>query len=251
MTILKPIKTFFTLSRILLHLITGILLASIFAHGSVQAGTRAARLFCWWQGRLSQLFNIQYQTFGQANTRPTLFIANHISWFDIPAIGANLPVRFLSKQEVKHWPLIGWLARKVGTLFIQRGRKGAAEQSIYDITHALQQGDSVIIFPEGTTTDGTDIKKFHSRLFQAAINAGVDVQAIAILYPGENGIHPDAAYVGDMSMMESVNNFIHSKDIKVDIHFLDIFSSQQYSRDELTALCAEKIAIYVKEHHKN
>jgi len=249
MTTLKTLKTLFTLSRIFLHLILGIFLASLYAHGSVQTGTRAARLFCWWQRRFNSLFHIQYQTHGHINTTPTLFIANHISWFDIPAIGASLPVRFLSKQEVSEWPLIGWLAKKVGTLFIQRGRKGAAEQSIYDITHALQQGDNVIIFPEGTTTDGTAIKKFHSRLFQAAVNAGADVQAIAITYPTKNGIHPAAAYIDDMSMMESINNFIHAKDLQVDVHFLKTFSSQQYNRDELTALCAKQIETYIKTHH--
>ena len=246
---MRHIKTGLVLFSISTHLITGIFLAFLFADGRMQTGSRAARLFCWWHHRLCQLFNIQHQQYGQANNRPTLFVANHISWFDIPAIGASLPVHFLSKQEVKNWPLIGWLASKAGTLFIQRGRKGAAEQSIYNITHTLQQGDNVIIFPEGTTTDGKNIKKFHSRLFQAAINANADVQAIAITYPNKGDIHPHAPYIDDMSMMDSVRNFIHGDNMRVEIFFLQTFKSRDYRRDELAALCAQEISKQVKRNH--
>ncbi len=249
MTILKPFKTFIYLLHVFFHLVSGIILANLYAKGSVQTGTRAAHLFCWWHKRLKTIFHVQSHVYGKANTRPTLFVANHISWFDIPAVGSVVPVRFLSKQEVSEWPLIGWLARKVGTLFIQRGRKGAAEQSIYNITLALQQGDHVIIFPEGTTTDGKSIKKFHSRLFQAAINAGADIQAIAISYPTKNGIHPAAAYIDDMSMMESVKHFIHNNDIQVKLHFLDTLNSQQYSRDELAERCAQQIKQQITTQH--
>ncbi len=246
---MQQIKTGWTLFRLFIHLLSGIFLAAILANGSLHPDSRIARLFCWWNRRLCGLFHIQHHTHGQANNHPTLYVANHISWFDIPAIGASLPVRFLSKQEVSNWPLIGWLARKAGTLFIQRGRKGAAEQSIYDITHALQQGDNVIIFPEGTTTDGKTIKKFHGRLFQAAINANANVQAIAITYPDENGIHPDAPYIDDMSMMDSVNKFIHGKNMQVEIYFLQTYKSRDYDRNTLSELCAQEIAARVEQHH--
>ncbi|MFE8072655.1 lysophospholipid acyltransferase family protein [Marinobacteraceae bacterium S3BR75-40.1] len=112
---------------------------------------------------------------------PVLYVSNHISWTDIPVLLAQTPLRFLAKKEVGKWPVIGWLAREGGTLFIDRG-KGQSGQVRQQIAQALGDGDSVLVFPEGTTSDGTGVLPFHGRLLAAAADADVPVQPITLGY---------------------------------------------------------------------
>ncbi|MDL0430589.1 lysophospholipid acyltransferase family protein [Marinobacter sp. TBZ242] len=135
-------------------------------------------------------------TRGHFSERPVLYVSNHISWSDIPVLGGMVPLRFLSKAEVGRWPVIGWLALQAGTLFIQRG-SGKAGQARDEIANTLLRGQSVLVFPEGTTTAGVTVLPFHSRLLHAALDAGVDIQPISIGYL-RNG-RPDhlAPFIGD------------------------------------------------------
>ena len=146
---------------------------------------------------------------------------NHISWFDIPALASQKPLHFLSKSEIKSWPLIGWLAEHAGTLYIERGASGAAQKSLNEITACLKQGYSVVIFPEGTTTDGRTLKKFHGRLLQAAIDAQVRIQPVALRYPYAGGVNPYVPYIDDMTFMDSVTGLIHTSPLEVELHFLE------------------------------
>lgn len=127
---------------------------------------------------------------------PVLFVSNHISWSDIPVLGGIARLRFLSKAEVARWPLIGWLAGHAGTLFIQRGG-GRAAQTREEITRTLADGQSVLVFPEGTTTDGLRVLPFHSRLLPAAVEAEVAIQPISIGYLRNGGPDPVAPFIGD------------------------------------------------------
>ncbi|UDL04199.1 1-acyl-sn-glycerol-3-phosphate acyltransferase [Marinobacter sp. CA1] len=133
---------------------------------------------------------------GEPAEAPALFVSNHISWSDIPVLGGLAPLRFLSKAEVGRWPVIGWLAHQAGTLFIQRGR-GKAGQSREEIARTLNAGQSVLVFPEGTTTAGLTVLPFHGRLLKAAVESGRPLQPISIGYL-RNGL-PDhlAPFIGD------------------------------------------------------
>jgi len=146
---------------------------------------------------------------------------NHISWIDIPALASQQPLHFLSKAELRGWPFIGWFADRVGTLFIQRGVAGAAAKSLNEITHCLEQGGSVAIFPEGTTTDGSSTRKFHGRLLQAAIDAKVKIQPVALRYPHKNGSNPHVLYVGDMTFIDSLVGLTQAKTLDIELHYLE------------------------------
>ncbi len=139
-------------------------------------------------------FRVQQE--GAIARGPVLFVSNHVSWADIPVLGGIAPLRFLSKAEVARWPLIGWLATQAGTLFIRRG-SGRAGESCSEISRALNQSQSVLIFPEGTTTVGLTVLPFHSRLLQSAVDSGVMIQPITIGY--RRAGQPDhlAPFVGD------------------------------------------------------
>lgn len=137
---------------------------------------------------------------------PVLLIANHISWLDITALHAARYCRFVSKADVKRWPLIGTLATGVGTLFIERESRRDAMRVVRYMTESLRAGDVLAVFPEGTTSDGVNLLPFHANLLQAAIAADAPVLPVALRFvdtaTGESSGAP--LYVGDDTLMGSV-----------------------------------------------
>lgn len=240
-------KASFKLVRMTWHLLSGIFLALVFVHKGIHQQPLASRLFIRWNRRLCNIFRAHITTHGQMLDEPTLFVMNHISWFDIPALATQQPLHFLSKAEVKNWPLIGWLAHRTGTLFIQRGTTGAAQKSLAEITHCLQSGGSVVVFPEGTTTDGTSVKRFHSRLLQAAIDARVKIQPVALRYPHHQGVNPYVPYIDDMSFMDSVLGLLHASTLQVELNFLTpldqhLRTDEPFSNKQLALQAQQAIA---------
>ncbi|WP_305073393.1 lysophospholipid acyltransferase family protein [Propionivibrio sp.] len=121
-----------------------------------------------------------------------LIVANHISWLDIFAINALRPSAFISKEEVRHWPFIGWLSARNDTIFLNRGSRRHARAINEEIDARLNAGRDVAIFPEGRTTDGRRVLEFHAALLQPAIETGRPLLPIAIAYLDAEG-HPSSA----------------------------------------------------------
>ena len=134
-----------------------------------------------WAAQLLDMLGIQWQAEG-ATMEAGLCVANHISWLDIIVITASMPSTFLAKEEVRRWPLIGWISTQAGTCYVQRGSRMAAYRSTDNMTSLLQTGQRVVVFPEGTSSDGRDVLPFHSALVQSAINARVALQPVALRY---------------------------------------------------------------------
>ncbi|MDD3609200.1 MAG: lysophospholipid acyltransferase family protein [Halothiobacillaceae bacterium] len=152
-----------------------------------------------------------------------LWVVNHVSWLDIPVIGSlSTQAVFLAKSDVRGWPLIGWLTERAGSLFIARGA-GAVERVQEDIARRLERGQSVVLFAEGTTTDGRDVRRFHPRLFQAALQAGAPVQPLALSYPvaGQAGMHPAVPYVGEDSFGRSLARIAAADEVRAHLHAFD------------------------------
>jgi 1-acyl-sn-glycerol-3-phosphate acyltransferase len=241
------IKIAWRISRLVFHIISGMLLAAIFLRRTLPPGSFAAILSTRWHARTCKIFGVKHEIFGEINPTPTLFVANHISWFDIPSIGAVIPLHFLAKDEIASWPVIGWLAHKTGTLFIRRGSKDAAKHSIAAMVNALKKGGHVLVFPEGTTHNGVKVGHFHSRLLQAAFDAGVTIQPIAVTYPHADGIHPHAPYVGDVQMLHNALAFMAADDMAVALHFLPALNPNDFaSRDTITDNAKQLIAAVVE-----
>ncbi len=127
---------------------------------------------------------------------PALLLSNHISWTDIPVLGGLTEVRFLSKAEVARWPVVGWLARQAGTLFIRRG-SGEAAQRRDEIADTLKAGQSVLVFPEGTTSSGLTVLPFFPRLIGAAATADVPVVPVSIAYLRDGDPCHITPFIGD------------------------------------------------------
>ncbi|MBZ0104586.1 MAG: 1-acyl-sn-glycerol-3-phosphate acyltransferase [Sulfuricella denitrificans] len=163
-----------------------------------------------------------------------MVVANHISWLDIYLLNAARPVRFVSKAEVRNWPVIGWLAQVTGTLFLEREKRRDAARINNAIGIALDNGDCVAFFPEGTTTDGTRLRPFLASLLQPAIDAGAELRPVAIRYPSpDGGINTLAAYFDDMSMLDSLRNILSQREIRAEVRFLEPIPCRGKSRREL------------------
>ena len=129
--------------------------------------------------------------------RSVMFVANHISWMDILLVNACQRVRFVAKEEVRSWPLIGWIAARTGTLFLKRTSTHQLSRVMKSTAASLRRGDCIAIFPEGTTTDGRSVRTFHSGLFESAIDAEAWIWPIGISYRRLDGtLDADKSDVG-------------------------------------------------------
>lgn len=177
----------------------------------------------WWALGVLRAAGLEVHVRGQPRAGAVLLLANHVSWLDIAAIHAVTPqARFVAKAEVLRWPLLGWLIRGAGTLFIERARRRDALRVVHKVAEALAQGDTVAVFPEGTTGDGRRTLPFHPALLQAAISAGVPVQAAVLRYSDRrHAFSPSAAYVGSISLLQSVWRVACADGLAVHVELLE------------------------------
>ena len=127
-----------------------------------------------------------------------VLVANHLSYLDVVVFSAATPCFFVAKAEVSRWPYFGEAARSGGTLFIERGSRASADQVAAQIADRLAVSVPVLFFPEGTSTDGSTVRRFHSRLFVPAMQAGAPVTAAAIRYVrADGGPERDLCWFGD------------------------------------------------------
>ncbi|MGH7787478.1 MAG: lysophospholipid acyltransferase family protein [Candidatus Binatia bacterium] len=217
------------------------------------AVTRAARLDAArrralagrWARRLLALLRIEVRVSGSVPPvdEPLLLVANHVSWLDSYALNAVNGARFVAKSEVAAWPVIGTIAARFGTVFIKRGCYRAAARTVGVLAEALGGGHPMAVFPEATTSDGRGLRPFYPALFQAAVRSGAWVQPVAICYRDAAGAPTDAAaYVGDMSIADSLRRLLREPRLIVELTFCPPIDSDARTRRELAAEAREHIA---------
>jgi 1-acyl-sn-glycerol-3-phosphate acyltransferase len=149
-----------------------------------------------------------------------LVLANHVSWIDVFAINAVMPCRFVAKAEIGRWPLLGALVTRSGTLYIERGRRHAVASMNHRVRDHLKAGETIALFPEGTTTDGSALLPFHSNLLAPAIETGAPVWPLALRYT-EGGAPSDAAaFIGEMGLITSLARILVARDLAIRITLL-------------------------------
>jgi 1-acyl-sn-glycerol-3-phosphate acyltransferase len=150
-----------------------------------------------------------------------LLVANHISWLDISALHAARYCRFVSKSDVKGWPMIGRLAAGVGTLFIERQSRRDTRRIVHNMAASLSAGDVLAVFPEGTTGDGVHLLPFHGNLLQAAITANASIQPVALTFVDElTGQHSQVpCYRDGEKLITSVWRTLGTPGIAVHVSF--------------------------------
>ncbi|MBT9498662.1 MAG: 1-acyl-sn-glycerol-3-phosphate acyltransferase [Zoogloea sp.] len=176
--------------------------------------TRQLRFKQRWSARLLKILGVRLVTDAPFVDPGSLLVANHISWLDVFVINAAYPAAFVSKAEVRNWPLIGWLASRNETVFLRRGSRGHARIVNAEIGALLGRQRHVAIFPEGTTTDGSHVLGFHAALLQPAIRAGAVIQPLAIAYRLPDGSFTRAAaYDDDVSLLECIRAIVAEPEI--------------------------------------
>lgn len=236
------IRTLYKTLLLILLVIIGAIMALLFLRSTMPPKSLASRLTRLWHGLSISILGVELDISGEAENGNVLFVPNHISWLDISILGSLLPVHFLSKSEIKSWPFIGLLATRTGTLYIERGYHHATVKANSDMQEVLEKNHNVVLFAEGTTTDGT-LRKFHGRLMQSAIDAESLVQPVAIFYPDESGkaINRNILYIDEMHFLKSAFTIFGQKKIPVKLHFLTPVSAKGKTRNELARYCHDRI----------
>lgn len=177
-----------------------------------------------WARKMLRVMGIPLEVHGHPPAAgPALLVANHISWLDILVMHAARHCRFVSKSDVRHWPLIGTLATGGGTLYIERGKRRDAMRVVHRMAESLRAGDIVAVFPEGTTGDGRGLLPFHANLLQAAISAHAPAQPVALRFldaeTGEDSSGP--LYLDDDTLVGSVWRTVAGRPFKARVVFGD------------------------------
>ncbi len=209
-----------------LHL-GGYLLAGLWRMRGLDRRPEAERLefVRAWLARATEILGVGVTVHGlhrlsDDEAQGTLWLPNHVSWLDIPVIGGLVPgTVFLSKNELASWPVIGRLARLAGTQFIERGRGSAAAADA--VARGLSTGHHMVVFAEGTTTDGTRVRRFHARLLGPAVDAGCPVVPIALRYFDVDGRRTTrTAFIGQESLWPSVWRILSSRHVEAVVDIL-------------------------------
>jgi 1-acyl-sn-glycerol-3-phosphate acyltransferase len=218
---------------LILHVARGALLVLLRFPALDRAGR--ARLVTRWAGRLLTILAVRVGTRGQPPLEGgVLVIANHVSWLDIYVLYSLLPVRFISKAEVRDWPLVGWLAEAAGTVFLVREKKADTMRVNQTMASHLKDGDSLVLFPEGTTSDGHGLLPFFPSLFQPAVEAGATVWPLYLRYLNEDATPcVEAAYHGEINLGQSLRKILKLRRLHVEVAFLAPITSVGKTRRDL------------------
>jgi len=186
---------------------------------------RRRRITKRWSDGVLEIFGLTLEVEGEPHCEthggPVLIVSNHISWVDIYAYLSVADFRFVAKSEVRSWPLIGWFARNIGTIFVERDRPRDAVRVGRELGDALGSGHAVCLFPEGTTTDGSVVLPFSSVLMSAAADTGTPVQPVSIAYLGEDGkLCTRTAFTGDATLVGSIWELAGGSRSRVRLSFL-------------------------------
>jgi 1-acyl-sn-glycerol-3-phosphate acyltransferase len=228
--------------RLLVHGLHGLAII-VLRFGSYSAAQRHARIQ-WWSAKLLRLIGITLHIQGAPRPGAKLVVSNHVSWLDIAAIHAVIPeAHFVSKADVKQWPLIGRLVAGAGTLFIEREKKRDALRVVHQMAAALQAGDTVAVFPEGTTGDGRTLLPFHANLLHAAVTTATPVQPVVLrFFDAQHNISPLAHFLGETTLAQSAWRFVCARGLNVEIKVLTAQGTAHADRRALAAHLRETIA---------
>jgi 1-acyl-sn-glycerol-3-phosphate acyltransferase len=191
------------------------MLALLRLPGRQRVGRGYFRLLC-------KLMRVRIRVVGAPATGPALIVANHVSWLDIPVIGARVPAVFVAKREISRWPIIGFGAKLLRTVFVDRTRRRQTGDATAQIALRLNEGNAVVLFAEGTSSDGNRVLPFRSALVGAAnevlgrLGPGAQavVQPLSVCYTGLQGIpmgrqhRPVVAWYGDLDFIPHLKEYV-------------------------------------------
>ncbi len=176
---------------------------------------------------------------------PGLLVANHTSWLDIPVLSTVVPLSFIAKKEVDHWPFFGTLARLQNSYFIDRSRRLPTGGARTALIKRLYAGETLVLFPEGTSGPGHRVKPFKSALFGTIENSKIPVFPVTIIYTAQHGLpltlrqRPQVAWYGGMDLLPHLWQVLKAGPIKVQIIVLPTLFSSNFASRKTLAQAAE------------
>src|SRR5215210_2559116 len=182
------LKRWGRITRLMLHVVRGLVVSTFLF--PLQSDARRKLEIEHWSLQLLTILRVPLFLHGMPpayTIRPLMLVSNHVSWLDIFMINAIVAVRFVAKSEIRGWPALGWLCARAGTIFINRGRRRDTTRVNQVVARALVGGDVFTVFPEGTTTDGSTLLKFHASLLEPALEAGAAIQPVALWFDRSDG----------------------------------------------------------------
>ena len=217
--------------RLVMHLFRGLwILRTRFAQTDA-AGQRV--LVQQWSAQALRILGVRLQVLGAEPVGAMLVVANHMSWLDIIVMNAACPSRFVSKADVKQWPMVGRLVEASGTLFIERENRRDAMRVVHHMAECLRAGDRLAVFPEGTTGDGSQVLPFHANLLQAAVATNSRVCPVGLRYDSINtfnslsdaerlslhAMHPAPLYINNDTLVRSIWRTVRAADLCAVVHW--------------------------------
>ena len=199
----------------------------------------------FWSKVLVQLCGIRLGVRGHPPAQgPVLWVANHVSWLDIFVLNHVRATTFIAKQEIRHWPVLGWLVAGADTIFIERGVRHAVHRVGVALEGRFEAGQAVGLFPEGTTSTGFDVLPFYANLYEPARKMAVPIQPIALLYYHQGKRSDFAAFVGEENLMQNLWRVLGATGISIEMVFLPVLAGNtlgQHKRTELASLTRQDI----------
>ena len=252
----EPVQALRYLWRVpllLLHAVLAILLAAFVMSWNRQRVVKdghepfAHKLIRWWSTALLRIFGLRSVRFGQPLADPVLFVANHTSWIDIVLLHSQRAACFVAKAEIAHWPLVGWLAASGGTIFHRRGNNHSLAAVMQVMVERLRGGRSVAVFPEGGTGHDGVLKVFHARIFQAALDAEVPLQPVALRFARGGKRIVDAGFREHESFMGNFLRLLGSAPMDAEVHFLQPVPASPDARRKMAELSRDRIAAALED----
>ncbi len=239
---MRRVRAAWRLLRVLVHLLHGVAIVMLRFRGLER--TLRHRRVRWWAQKMLRVVGVGLQGVGGAQGGGTLLVINHISWLDIVAIHALCPeARFVSKAEVKRWPLVSRLVDAADSLYLERERRRDAMRVVHHMGEALAAGDTVAVFPEGTTGAGHCLLPFHANLLQAAIATERPVQPVALRFAdASEPVSRAVVYVGNTSLLQSLWLVACAQGLQVRVQFLAPHESAGAARRDL----AERLRVAIE-----
>lgn len=237
------------IARACFHLLFGVaLVVTRFGRADPARRMRQAQR---WSAGLLRVMGVELEVSGVARPGAKLLVANHVSWLDILAIDAVEPARFVSKIEVKRWPVFGKLADASGTLYLERERPRDALRVVHLMAETLLAGDTLAVFPEGTTGDGIELLAFHPNLLQAAIATETPVQPVALRYfDADHAPSTAVLFLGATTLAQSVWRIACAQRLGVQVNILPARSVRMADRRRLAQTLRGDIADALSVPHR-
>ncbi|WP_442863089.1 lysophospholipid acyltransferase family protein [Calidifontimicrobium sp. SYSU G02091] len=248
MTLARRLRAAWRLARAVVHGLHGLAVV-LWRFPWLDAAGRHARI-AWWAAGMLRALGLRLDVQGTFRPAAKLIVANHVSWLDIMAIHAVCPqARFVSKADVRHWPLVNRLVDAAGTLYLEREKRRDALRVVHQMADALAAGQTVAVFPEGTTSDGHGLLPFHANLLQAAIATATPVQPVALRYAdATHAVSPAAEFTGDTTLAQSLWRLACGEQLTVHVRVLPATGSAHADRRALAELVRQSIAEALAPH---